>query len=132
MSWIANDFPPWATNWALVACLEIAPDKDSTGTHSIGIGNIFWHAVANCILVVASLFATTECGSDQVCVGLKAGVDNVVYAVLAGWAEMDTTEQNNFLVIDADNALNAFFLCQHAFKCTSPLACRCTIYIQFL
>ena len=90
-----------------MACRELALGKDPIGIRPVGIGDIFRRAAAKCVLVVAGPLATTECRSDQLCAGLKAGVDGTVHAVSAVWAEMDQDEQNGFLVIDAENAFNS-------------------------
>ena len=90
-----------------MACREMALGKDPIGIRHIGIGDIWRRAMAKGVLKVAGPLATLECGVDQLCAGLKAGVEGGVHAVLAVWVEMDEDEKNSFLVIDAENIFNS-------------------------
>ena len=90
-----------------MACREMALGKDGGGIRPIGIGDIFRRGMAKCVLKVAGPSATSECGADQLCAGLKAGAEGGVHGVSAAWAEMDVDERNGFLVIDAENAFNS-------------------------
>ena len=77
------------------------------GIRPIEIGDVIRRAAAKCVLLVAGASATSECGADQLCAGLKAGVEGGVHAVFQAWAETDADEKNGFLVIDAENAFNS-------------------------
>ena len=107
IGWLANGFPPWAAYRALLACRELALGKKPIGIRPIGIGDIFRRAAAKVVLLVAGPAATTACGADQLCAGLKVGVESGVHAVAGLWAEMDEEERQGFLVIDAENAFNS-------------------------
>ena len=74
IEWLANSFPPWAAYGALLVCRELALSKKPIGIRPIGIGNIFCRAAAKVVLLVAGPAATTACGADQLCAGLKADV----------------------------------------------------------
>ena len=90
-----------------MACRELTLGKGPIGICPVGIDDISRQAAAKCVLVVAGPLATTECGSDQLCAGMKAGVDGAVHAILVVWVEMDQDELNSFLVIDAENIFNS-------------------------
>ena len=81
VEWLANGFPPWAAYRALMACRELALGKIPVGIRPIGIGDVIRRAAAKCVLLVAGASATSECGADQLCAGLKAGVEGGFHAV---------------------------------------------------
>ena len=81
--------------------------KKPIGIRPIGIGDIFCRAAATVVVVVVSLSAITSCDADQLCAGLKAGVESGVHAVSGLWAEMDKEEEQGFLLIDAENVFNS-------------------------
>ena len=91
-----------------MACQELALGKDPIGIHTVGIGNVFRQAAAKCVSVVAGPLTTIERSSNQLCAGLKAGVDGAVHVISAVWAEMVQDELNGFLVIEAENTFNFF------------------------
>ena len=107
IEWLANGFPPWAAYRGLLACRELALGKKPIGIRPIGIGDIFRRAAAKVVLLVAGPSATTACGADQLCAGLKAGVESGVHAVSGIWAQMDEEERQGFMAIDAENAFNS-------------------------
>ena len=51
-------------------------------------------------------YATDCCGSDQLCAGLRAGVDGAKHGLSAICSEMESEENTGFLLIDTDNAFN--------------------------
>ena len=117
--WLANGFPPWAAYRALLACQELVLGKKPIGIRPIGIGDIFRRAAAKVILLVAGPSATTACGADQLCAGLKAGAEHAVSGICA---EMDSAEEKGFLVIDAENAFNLLY--QYVVERTASMAGR--------
>ena len=46
------------------------------------------------------------CQDDQMCAGLKAGIDGAIYGVQDLWDKKLTTEDWGFLLVDANNAFN--------------------------
>ena len=46
------------------------------------------------------------CQDDQLCAGLKAGIDGAIHGVQALWDENSSTEEWDFLLVDAKNAFN--------------------------
>ena len=45
------------------------------------------------------------CQYDQLCAGLKVGIDDAIHGVQALWDENLTTEEWGFLLVDAKNVL---------------------------
>ena len=87
----------------------MALDKCS-GVRPVGIGKIWRRLFAKCVLKVAGAEATEVYGSDQLCAGLKAGIEGAVHAVRAMEAihqDDDPEEEWGFLLVDAANAFNA-------------------------
>ena len=62
--------------------------------------------MAKTVLLVAGPVATTACGADQLCAGLKAGVESGVHTVAGLWTEMDEEERQGFLIIDTEISFN--------------------------
>ena len=58
------------------------------------------------MLKVTGQEATMACQDDQLCVGLKAGIDGAIHRVQALWDENWTTENWGFLLVDARNVFN--------------------------
>ena len=107
VEWLVNGFPSWAAYCALMVCRELALDKFPVGIRPTGISDVICFAAAKCDLLVAGAPAMSECGADQLCAGLKAGIEGGMHAVSQAWAEIDTDEKNGFLVIDEENAFNS-------------------------
>jgi len=106
-SWLANENVPWAAYRGLMMCREVALDK-MPGIRPIGIGEIFRRLIAKCVLEAAGPQATSACGSDQLCAGLKLGCEGGIHAMSALWDELSVGEDVGFLMIDADNGFNAY------------------------
>jgi hypothetical protein len=104
--WLSNDTPPFAAFRAALANRLIAMDK-FPGVRPIGIGNVWRRLIAKCVLAVAGHSATTACGSDQLCAGLRAGTDGAIHGVSTLWNELEESDSDSgFLLIDANNAFN--------------------------
>ena len=58
------------------------------------------------VLKVTGPEATMECQYEQLCAGLRAGIDGAVHRVQATWDEKLTTEDWGFFLIDVKNAFN--------------------------
>jgi hypothetical protein len=97
--WLSNDTPPFAAfRAALANRLIVRP---------IGIGDVWRRLIAKCVLSVAGHSATTACGSDQLCAGLRAGTDGAIHGVSTLWNELEESDSDSgFLLIDANNAFN--------------------------
>ena len=103
--WLANELPPWAAYRAMLANRLVALDK-MPGIRPIGIGDIWRRFFAKCVLSVANSYATDSCGCDQLCAGLRAGVDGAIHGMSALWRELEAEDNTGFLLIDASNAFN--------------------------
>jgi hypothetical protein len=73
-SWLSNELPPWAAYRALRSGRLVALDK-SPGVRPVGIGEAWMRFDSKCVLSVAGGKAIDECGVDQLCAGLEAGVE---------------------------------------------------------
>ena len=58
------------------------------------------------VLKVTVLEATIACQDEQLCAGLKAGIDGAIHGVQALWDENSTTEEWGFFLVDAKNTFN--------------------------
>ena len=77
-----------------MSCWELTLGKDPVGIRPIRIGDIWRQAMEKCVLKVARPSALSECSADQLCTGMKAGVEGSVHALSVVWAEMDEDERN--------------------------------------
>ena len=50
--------------------------------------------------------ANMACQDDQLCVGIKAEIDDAIHGVHALWDENSSTEEWGFLLVDAKNVFN--------------------------
>jgi hypothetical protein len=82
--YLANSHPPWAAYRALMACRQVTLDKDP-GVRPIGIGEVYHHLFAKCILKIASGQATTAAGNLNLCAGLATDIEGTVHAVREAW-----------------------------------------------
>ena len=104
-SWLANESPPWAAYRALRSGRLVALDK-GPGVRPVGIGETWMRYDSKCVLFVAGGEAKDECGVDQLCAGLEAGVEGGIHALRLIW-ELHAQEENwGFLLVDAKNAFN--------------------------
>ena len=83
----------------------IALDKNP-GVRPVGVGETWIRLFANIVLKVTGTEATIACQYDQMCAGLKAGIDGAVHRVQAISDKNLTTEDCGFLLVDAKNAFN--------------------------
>ncbi len=58
------------------------------------------------VLHVAGGEAKESCGVDQLCVGLKSGIEGGIHAMRLLWEQHSAEEEWGFLLIDAANAFN--------------------------
>ena len=91
VDWLANGSPPWAAYCAFMHDLLISLDKQP-GVRPVGVGETWRSIFTKIMLKVTGPEATMECQDDQMCAGLKAGIDIAVHGVQAIWDEKSTTE----------------------------------------
>ena len=83
-----------------------ALDKQ-TGVCPVGLGEKWRRLFAKIILKVTVSETTIVCQDDQLCDGIKAGIDNAIHGVQALWDKNSYTEEWGFLLVDAKNAFNS-------------------------
>ena len=103
--WLANGIPPWAAYCAFMSGCLIAIDKQP-GVRLFGVGETSRNFFAKIILNVKIPEATMVCQDNQLCTGLKAGIDGAVNGVQAIWDENSTTEDWGFFIVEANNTFN--------------------------
>ena len=104
-TWLSNDIRPWAAIRALMSNRLIALDKNP-GVRPIGIGQIWRRLMAKTVVSMAGHVATEVCGTDQLCVGLKSGIEGGIHAATQLWKEMADEPEFGALMLDAVNAFN--------------------------
>eukprot|EP00957_Ditylum_brightwellii_P140455 10701302-Ditylum_brightwellii.AAC.1 len=103
--WLANTRPAWAAYRVLVAGRLIALDK-CPGVRPVGVGEILLRMMGKCIIAVCGEDATQACGIQQLCSGLKAGIEGAVHTMNQLWVEHADEENWDILLVDAKNAFN--------------------------
>jgi hypothetical protein len=103
--WHANSFPPWVPYRALMAGRLVALDK-CPGVRPIGVGETWRRLAAKATLLVSGCDAKEHCGIDQLCAGLKAGIEGGIHAINELWRQQKEEEEWGFLLVDAANAFN--------------------------
>jgi hypothetical protein len=101
---MANDFPPWAAYRALKAGQLVSLDK-CPGVRPVGIRESWDRLTAKCILFIAGGKTKEEYGVDQLCAGLKAGIE-VASMPCVPYGTRTRLRRNAFLLVDAKNAFN--------------------------
>jgi hypothetical protein len=102
---LANSFPPWAAYRALMAGRLVALDK-CPGVRPIRVGETWWRLAAKATLLVSGCDAKEQCGIDQLCAGLEAGIKGGIHAINELWRQHKEEEEWGFLLVDAANAFN--------------------------
>ena len=82
--WLANESPPWAAYRAFMSGRLIVLEKQP-GVSPVGVGETWLRLFANIILKFTVLEETMACKDNQLCSGLKAGIDGVIHGVQALW-----------------------------------------------
>ena len=103
--WMANNTPPWEAIWSLLIGRLLGMNK-FPGVRPLGCGKAWQKLLAKCVLAVTMTEAELECGIDQLCGGLRAGIEGGVHAMRTIWESMKEEEEIGFLLIDARNAFN--------------------------
>ena len=82
VDWLANGSPPWTAYHAYMSGRLIALDKQ-TDVHPVGVGEIWRCLFAKIFLKVTRPKSTMACQYDQLCDGLRAGIDGTIHEVQA-------------------------------------------------
>ena len=62
----------------------IALDKHP-GIQPVKLGEMWWHIFAKIVLKIAGLEETMSCQYDQLCAGIKVGIDGTIHGVQDLW-----------------------------------------------
>ena len=99
---LANSYVPWEEFRALKACRLVGLDKQP-GVRPIGIGEVLCRLMAKTMAALTGYDLQLECGVDQLCTGVKAGIEGAVHAMAALF---DDPATEGMLLVDASNAFN--------------------------
>ena len=75
-----------------MSCRLIALEKQP-GVRPVGVGETWRRLFSKIILTVKGLEATMVCHDDQLCAGLKAGINGAIQGVQALWDENSFMEE---------------------------------------
>ena len=76
------------------------------GVCPVGVGEMWRHIFSKIVLKFTGPEATTAWHDDQMCAGLKSGIDGAIHGVQSLWDKNSSTEEWGFLLVDAKNAFN--------------------------
>ena len=86
VDWLVNGSPPWADYFTFMSGLMFALDKH-TGVLTVGVGETWRRLFAKIVLNVMGPYATMVCQDDQLCAGIKSGIDGAIHRVQVIWDE---------------------------------------------
>jgi len=101
-----EEIVPWSKIKALMANRLIAIDK-CPGVRPIGIGEVLRRIMAKCIILATGDDVIQTCGYDQLCVGIKSGIEGAIHFMSDYYEENCDVETDwCMIMVDADNAFN--------------------------
>ena len=77
VDWLANGRPPWAAYRAFISGRLIALDKQAS-LRPVGVGETLLRIFSKIVLKIMGQEATMAFQDDQLCAGLKAGIDGAI------------------------------------------------------
>ncbi|CEM26585.1 unnamed protein product [Vitrella brassicaformis CCMP3155] len=101
---MANEVVDWEHVQALRGCRLLALDK-CPGVRPIGVGEVLMRIMGKAMSMESAFDLERECGEDQLCAGLKGGIEAAIHAV-SGLFDCGEGEAECVLLGDATNAFN--------------------------
>ena len=103
---MANTIFPWNEIRALVSNRLIALDK-CPGIRPIGIGETLRRIIGKAICSATRGDIESLCGADQLCGGVKSGIEGAIHAMNEMYSQNCTSDDWGILLVDASNAFNS-------------------------
>ena len=103
---LANTIFPWNDIRALVSNRLIALDK-CPGVRPIGIGETLRRIIGKAICSATRGDIESLCGADQLCGGVKSGIEGAIHAMNEMYSQNCTSDDLGILLVDASNAFNS-------------------------
>ena len=89
---LANGIPPWVAYCEFMCSRLIALDKHP-GVRPVGVVETWRSLFANIVLMVTGPKAIMVCQDDQLCAGLKTGINGAIHRVQTLWDKKSSTEE---------------------------------------
>ena len=102
---MTNTYPPWAAYRSIVAGRLIGLDK-CPGVWPVGIGEILQRILGKCVLQACGEDETHACGVDQLCSGLRCGIEGSIHVMTSLWEKHQEEVGWGVLLVDERNNLN--------------------------
>ena len=83
---LANGLPEYAMYRALNTARQLPAEKDP-GVRPLVCGEVWMRLICGVVKRETRDQATEACGSDQLCAGLKCGIEGALHAALAFWPQ---------------------------------------------
>ena len=93
--YLSNTNPPWAAYRAFMSNRLIALDK-LPGVRPIEIGEIWRRLFEKVVISLAGADVQLACGTDQLCSGLKAGIEGGIHSAIKFWEENHAEDMTGF------------------------------------
>ena len=82
--WLSNGQPPWDAYWATGSDCLIALEKHP-GVRLVRVGKTWQLLITKCLLWVKGQEAKAACGTEQLAVGVEAGMEGGIHDMHALW-----------------------------------------------
>ena len=102
---MANRIVEWPWIRAMMSSRLIALDKNP-GVRPIGVGEVLCRLIGKVMVVCTGADVQDECGADQLCSGLRGGIEGAIHAVRKEFVSR-SGEGFGVLMVDAKNAFNS-------------------------
>jgi len=103
---LTNTIVPWNDIRALVSNRLIALDK-CPGVRPVAIGETLRRIIGKMVCTATRLDLEVQCGTDQLCAGIKCGIEGAVHAMCGLFNEHQSHSGWGVLLVDATNAFNS-------------------------